>query len=325
MQQIPGASPPVPSSTPDQRAEFAAQSDVWSRWLLKQRSGGHLELEKAQRKTVERFADWVIDGACIKPGMLVVDLGSGDGLVPFRAISRVGPELRMVLTDVSEPLLNHAKSRAAQLGYAAQCQFIHCSADDLHPLASSTADAVTCRSVLSYVADKKAALQESFRVLKPGGRLSIAEPIFQDDALSLCALRQDLDSKAESQRNPLKVLMHRWKSAQWPDTIEAIATNPVTSFNERNLFDLAQSLGFEDIHLQLRIDQTKSELADWDSWLDISPMPGTPTLREILSTRFSASDRAHFEALLRPVVEAGQMPVQERMAYLQATRPASVD
>src|SRR5215211_7600680 len=55
--------------------------------------------------------------------------------------------------------------------------FIETSADDLSPLDDEVADAVTARSVLIYVADRHRVLDESFRVLRPGGRLSVFEPL----------------------------------------------------------------------------------------------------------------------------------------------------
>jgi hypothetical protein len=50
---------------------------------------------------VERIRDRVLDRACLRPELTLADIGSGDGLVAFGAIARMGPSQRVILTDVS--------------------------------------------------------------------------------------------------------------------------------------------------------------------------------------------------------------------------------
>ena len=127
------------------------QSDEWSRWLLHVRHGGDPALERAIREELESFADRVLDGARLEPGMTLADIGSGAGLVAFRAIERVGPALRVILTDVSEPLLRHAGALAIERGVQGQCSFVTCAADDLAALESASVDAVESGRASSVV------------------------------------------------------------------------------------------------------------------------------------------------------------------------------
>ena len=121
-------------------------SDIWSRWLLHVRHGGDPALREAISRDLETFADRVLDGAALGAGMTVVDIGSGEGLVPFRAIERIGPTLRVILTDISAPMLRHAEARAQQLGVHSQCTFVECGAESLGPIADSSIDVVTTRA-----------------------------------------------------------------------------------------------------------------------------------------------------------------------------------
>ncbi|MEI4861268.1 class I SAM-dependent methyltransferase, partial [Klebsiella pneumoniae] len=95
---------------------------------------------------------------------------AGDGLIAFGAIARIGPSLRVVLTDISAPLLRHAEERAREQGARAQCTFLQGSAEHLAGLdigrGIAQADVVTTRAVLAYVPDKRAALREFYRVLR---------------------------------------------------------------------------------------------------------------------------------------------------------------
>ena len=197
-------------------------SDLWSQWLLHGRYADDAQFRRAVTAAVDRYVERLLDGAQLAAGQTLLDVGTGEGVVAFRAIERVGTDLRVWLTDVSRPILQHAEKEAAGRGVRGQCTFLHCSADSLEGVADASVDAVVTRSVLAYVPDKTAALREFHRVLRPGGRISLAEPVFQDDALAALAIRSVIDSSPAGRVNPLTVLLHRWKAAQYPDTEEKI-------------------------------------------------------------------------------------------------------
>src|SRR5579863_3077829 len=100
------------------------KSDVWSEWLLHRRHADDPAVADAVRAEVERYADRVLDAARLAPGMTLADVGAGEGLVAFRAIDRVGPTLRVLLMDVSAPMLRHAEMLATQRQVHAQCAFL---------------------------------------------------------------------------------------------------------------------------------------------------------------------------------------------------------
>jgi SAM-dependent methyltransferase len=234
-----------------------------------------------------------------------------EGLVAFRAIDRIGSNLRVILTDLSASMLRYAESVALQRHVRPQCTFLECSADNLKEIADASVDAVATRAVLAYVADK-AALGECFRVLKPGGRLSIAEPILQDDAFYARALRK----RVEDQSQPVDrflTLLHRWKAAQFPDTEEACAKSPIAEIC---------SIWF----------------AGWDllrficscilTWRHLLSLHGTSfsvvqLLKQFLGERFTADERQFFEQMVRPTVESGKNLTTDRITYLQAQRPTA--
>jgi arsenite methyltransferase len=296
-------------------------SDRWSHWLLHLRHGDDADYAAAIGPRLAQYADRILDGVRLGPGMTLADVGAGDGLVAFRAIERVGPTLRVLLTDISAPLLRHAEAIAVERGVRGQCEFRQCSADALAGIADGSVDAVTTRAVLAYVADKLAALREFRRVLKPGGRISLAEPILRDEALAVCALKNVIDARPADQGDRLLPLMHRWRSAQFPDTLEKIAADPITNYAERDLVAFAQAAGFAEIHLELHIDVLPFLFTSWETFLGMSPHPLAPPLRTILAERFSAEERAIVETALRRVVAAPGAVAIERMAYLTATKP----
>ncbi len=297
------------------------QSDVWSDWLLHRRHAGDPEYRRVINTEVNQYIDRVLDGAKLVSGMTLVDMGAGEGGIGFRAIDRIGPSLSVIFTDISVPMLEHAKTAAIQRGLWNQCTFFQSAADNLTDIGDASVDLVTTRAVLAYVQDKSAAFRECFRVLKPGGRISIAEPIFRDEALVARALKQVIDARPPGSADRFMPLMHKWKSAQFPDTEEKISASPIANYSERDLIDLVMNAGFADTHLELHIDVVTSNISSWDVFIGISPHPWAPSLSVILEERFTAEERQFFEQVLRPIVESSQSVSMERIAYLTASKP----
>jgi len=298
----------------------ALEPDVWSEWLLHRRHGDDPAYARVVQTAVEGYADRVLDGAQLAPGMTLVDVGSGEGLVALRAIDRIGPSLQVTLTDVSEPMLRYAESMALRRKVRSQCTFLHCPGDRLEGITDASVDVVVTRAVLAYVTDKKMALSEFFRILKPGGRISIAEPILQDEAFYARALRrrvEDLSLPADR----FFTLLHRWKSAQFPDTEEACAQSPLVNYSERDFLNWVRVAGFTEIHLQLHIDVTPSLITSWEVFLARSPHPWAPSLQQVLTEQFSADERQYLERMVRPTVESGKNLTTDRAMYLQAQKP----
>jgi ubiquinone/menaquinone biosynthesis C-methylase UbiE len=304
----------------DERPQL--ETDRWSEWLLHGRYADDPAYERVVRSVVARVADRVLQDARLSPGVTLVDVGAGEGLVAFRAIERVGPSIRVVLVDISAPMLRHSAVIAARRGIESQCKFIGCSAERLVGIADSTIDVVTARAAVAYVADKKAAFAEFHRVLKPGGRISIAEPVLQDEAFFVRALKVRLAAEPNGREDRFSMLLHRWKALQFPDTEEEQSKNPLVNYSERDLVTWARGAGFAEIHLQLCIDIVPSVVTSWEVFLGCSPHPNAPTLRTVLAEHFSPEERDFFVGNLRPLVESGKHVTTDRIVYLNAVKPA---
>src|SRR5579862_8968421 len=105
--------------------------DIWADWLLHKRHAHDPAFQALVRADALTYADRVLDLAQIQPGMTLLDVGSGDGVVAFRAIERLGAALKAVLTDVSPELLARAQAEARRRGVHQQCTFWRCAADSL--------------------------------------------------------------------------------------------------------------------------------------------------------------------------------------------------
>jgi arsenite methyltransferase len=108
----------------------------------------------------------------LKPGETVLDLGSGAGLDAIIASWQVGPNGRVIGVDLNPAMCLKAQSHAASAGMQMECR--EGRMEDI-PLPDASADVVISNGVINLSFRKRRVVEEIFRVLRPGGRISITD------------------------------------------------------------------------------------------------------------------------------------------------------
>ena len=112
--------------------------------------------------------------AFLQPGEVVLDLGSGGGIDTILAARRVGPGGKAIGLDVVEAMIERARANVTEAGVDGWTEFLLGEMEQI-PLPDGSIDVVISNGVLNLSARKSRALAEIFRVLKPGGRISMAD------------------------------------------------------------------------------------------------------------------------------------------------------
>jgi ubiquinone/menaquinone biosynthesis C-methylase UbiE len=257
------------------------------------RGRSRAEIDEAL-SSLSAVRDRVLDRARIEPDDIVIDVGTGTGLLVFGALDRLGDDGSVVALDISVDCLEELLRTCDD----ARVSYLVGEAEVL-PLPDSSADVVLTRSVLIYVSDKREAAREFFRVLRPGGRASLFEPV--------------------NRRNT-----QLWELVDFGDLTERVTADfyrrwppdhPMQDFDAEDLVQLFEDAGFEDVDADVVVT---SVTVTPDAVLHGIGAPGSPSLVDAWTESFTADEIERLQAAVRA---AGPTRPRWPGLYLAATKP----
>jgi arsenite methyltransferase len=287
-------------------------TDVWATWLRTGRDGGSAAMRAENLSRLAEVRDRIVDRAAIRPGDTVLDVGTGQGLLGLEALQRNAPDGRVIFSDISAPLLDDCREAVAEIAATDRAGFVLASATDLSAIATASVDVLVERAVLLFIEDRASAFSEYRRVLRPGGRVSLAEPLNSWMSADRPGYLWGYDVTAATD---LERKLHD------ADRAEGSTDDLLCGFDDRDLMAMARAAGFERV-------ETHTELAlapppardDLDVFLDTAPNPLAPTTRARVGATLTAGEAERFTAVLRAALNQGRGERRHAMTYLRAWR-----
>ena len=263
---------------------------TWATWLLEQGDADETTLAQAER---------VLAAADLRPGDTVLDLGAGLGLLSFGAHERIGDGW-VIAVDPSVGALDELLQRAHELGASGISYLVGDAA--VLPLPDASVDVALLRSVLVHLEDVDGAVVELARVLRPGGRVSLREPLNREGTyLSTAIDWGELDDRVR---------------ALWD---EACAGDPLQRLDAAALE--RSFAGWSDVQVSVEdpgeVWQVTKESAR--ARLDATGGPDQPSLRERWQHAFSPEEVAALVARLESL-EGTTLEFRRPEVYLRARR-----
>ncbi len=197
--------------------------------------------------------------ANLKPGMIVVDLGSGGGIDCFLSARKVGPKGKVYGIDATPEMIHRARRTAEENGYD-NVEFRLGEIEHM-PLDGHVADVVISNCVINLSPDKEQVFKEAFRVLKPGGKLAVSDIVLLKDLPAEVA--KDLRA--------------------WSECVSG-------AVSEKEYIGAMRKAGFGDIKVQERAIYTHEQLSDYlKDTGGISKIAGMDLANLVASYKISAA------------------------------------
>ncbi len=286
-------------------------TDVWANWLRTGRDGGSERMRAVNLARLASVRDRILDRAEIEHGDTVLDVGTGQGLLGIAALDRVGAEGRVIFSDVSEPSLADCRAEVGRLGALDRSSFVPATAVDLSPIPTASVDVVIERAVLLFIEDPGHVFEEYHRVLRPGGRLSLGEPLNIWMSVDRPGYLWGYDVTEVTDLERRLVAIERATGTGDSDLL--------CGFDDRDLIAMGHDAGFHDIDVQTDLSLASPPARDdLDVFLDTAPNPLASTTRALIEAALTSDEAERFRSVLGAALREGRGERRQASTLLRA-------
>ena len=281
----------------------------WTQWLIESRFAFLTpEMKQQTLNWLQVVRDNVLFRADIKQGETVLDIGTGTGLLGFKALEILNGTGMMIFSDKFQDCLDNCQEFLNSQGITQGYKMLQSAAEELK-LPDESVDKAMCRSVLVHIVDKQPALNEIYRVLKKGGRFCCFEPIIRSNT------RYWELTDPKNIRN-----FEAFKNAE-----NEFMTNPKDSlcnFDENSIAANIEAAGFSDGTVDCDvIPSTYTASAEMvDKWFVTPPSPDRPTMKERFLQYFDAETVENYVADVKKDLDGKVISVSTRSLYVNVIK-----
>lgn len=281
----------------------------WTDWLYKNRFAGQTpEMIEQTIKWLEAVRDVILVYADIKSTDTVLDIGTGTGLLAFKALELQECKGRVIFSDKFPDCLNDCQRILDQSCVYDGYEMLLCPCEHI-ALPESTVNKALMRSVLVHIVNKQPAINEIYRVLKPGGKFCAFEPIIRSNT----RYWEILDSKYIDKYNDFKKIENE------------IMENPLDSlcnFDEHTLKINLQIAGFSIP--EIKIQEVNSSYVVQQNmvkqWFENPPSPGQPSTKERYLKYFDLATVEKYMQDIQDYLTGKEIQLKSNAVFINATK-----
>lgn len=294
-----------------QRVEtnMTATVKTWTEWLKHSRFSYMNEEQKEQTfRWLSSVKDKILERANIKSDDVIIDVGTGTGLLAFGAYELVGQNGKVIASDSYEDCIEECGRIAKNSDIRENFELLLSDAASIK-MPDNSVDIVVMRSVLVHILEKQSVLDECYRILKPGGRISIFEPIISSNTRYHELINPENFSNYE-----------RIKEIE--DKVMSMPNDPLTNFNDKTLEKNFSKAGFKNIDIDLNTEQSayKASASMVGPWFNTPPSPGSLTLRQRFLQYMSEEGLDNYIKELKAELDNKIIVVKSYSAYISAEK-----
>ncbi|MBR2430111.1 class I SAM-dependent methyltransferase [bacterium] len=281
----------------------------WTQWLKQNRFAGQTpEMIEQTTKWLEAVRDVILVYAEIMPHETIIDIGCGTGLLAFKALEMQECKGRVIFSDKFQDCLDDCKNILKESGVYEGYEMLLSPCEHI-ALPESTVHKALMRSVLVHILNKQLAINEIYRILKPGGKFCAFEPIIRSNT----RYWQILDPMYIEKYNDFKRIENE------------IMENPMDSlcnFDEDTLRTNLELAGFSipEVKNQEVVSRYVVQAGMVQEWFNNPPSPGQPTTKERYLKYFDEETVNKYMIDIQNYLTGREINLKSNAVFINATK-----
>lgn len=284
----------------------------WTQWLKETRFSSLTEEMKSQTLDwLDSVGTAVVNMAQIQPNDTVLDIGCGTGLLGFKAVEaleKLNGQGKVIFSDKFIDCVETCEGFLKENPSKVKCEFLNASCEDLQ-LPDNTVDKAMLRSVLVHIVDKQPAINEIYRVVKPGGVFCAFEPIIRSNT----RYSELLDPKYIDS-------YYEFKDAE--DKIMSDVTDSLCNFDDFTLKGNLDRAGFSSSSTMIHTIESKYTVTREMviPWFVSPPSPDRPSMKERFLKFFDETKVDKYISDIQNYLEGREISLKTNSVLLYAVK-----